>query len=605
MPRSIRSVALAVTVALCAGAASAASKMSASALAQPDVVRPGDSFSVKLLLEVDGLGGDLEIISEPDFAPFEELGRSSSSEFSIVNFKPTATKSRLFQLRAPSDLKEGEYTIKPISFAFDGKTHQTEPIKIKISRAAPPSHSRSLTPSAPPSPIFPPGFFPGRSREIEKDDLRFALELSKVKTIPGDYVIATFVFKSAIELWNRPRLAPPTFEGFLIEEIRSPTGAETEESVESIGSRSYTVTRKRYALIPLAPGVGKISAARIIVSPDPWSESIALSSNPAQVQIEQPPWSDQPTGFNGLIGSYEIKASLVGLDERNSITVGSSASLEISIEGDGYIGATPPSAPVETPGQIEFFDPKVDDEIRFENGRLISKRLIEIPLIARRPGKISIAPIEIVSFNPQTQKFQSAFTEPIELLVEPDPNQTQRALDVGENHGARPDFVSKLQRRADLTALADESSRVYKSPLFIFMAIGAPLLLIGIALAARRRFRRIALDPALARRKGAKKRALDALDQAPDEIDPKEADRILRSFIADLCACPATMVDREFLDRLATGDDRERSAELLDEIERLRYAPKSTRSTGIGSNGSLKERLEKIIRAAPTRWAEE
>lgn len=538
--------------------------------AEPVLVRPGDPFGIEITLEADGLKS-LPDPSLPQLAGLEITGKAVSQQVRIVNLSMMISKVITYTARIQ---KEGAHAIPPVSVEHGGKKYSSGSVTVTVDKSAP-AHGSS--PHAGRDPLdfgrfMDKGFSPGPGREVDKDDLFVTMDVDKKEAVPYEQVIATFSFYRAVELWEQPTYIKPDFRGVWVEEL--PYSSTRKEFVEKIRIKDkiYSVTRLKYALIPITPGKAVIDPARIYVSPSAWSEKKQLSTQPVSVEISQFPVKGKPPTFSGMVGRYDVASAV----DTMSAPVNGGMTLKITITGDGYLkaSAAPPKPDIQG---FEVFDPKITDTMEKSLNGIVSKRVIEYPLIPKEAGEKTIPSIAVAWFDPSKKDYVEKKTSPAKVTVTPSAGQSSASA------ARRGEIAQKAEGmrfiKPDLPELADYGSHFYNkdwAPLLLFPPILAILL---SSLAARRR-ERLINDPAYARSLNAAKSARLKLAEAERTKDVRDfysvVDQALRGYLADRWDIPAPSVTQDVVEERLRGAANRvsgRIVALMDRLTEARYSP--------------------------------
>ncbi len=548
--------------------------------AQPTMVAPGQTFALTVTVSGSGFSGGLPDPALPRLKTFEIVGKSTSTEVSMVNFSATTTKRIVYEILVPDGAKEGEYRVPVVTLKYEGETYRAGPVDIKVDLHAPPRNGgrrRATT--------FP-GFgapFGKMGRQVEKDDLIVEMIPNKTEVVPYEYLTATFSFMRAVTLWEQPGFDRPTFSGFWVEDLPFEPGKNN--FTRRIGEKLYHGTSLRYALAPLSTGELTIDPARLTVAPDPWSARTTMATDPIRVTVVDFPSEGKPATFNGMVGSYTVNTVV----EPTIIPVNGAATLKLTIHGEGYLKPAPPPAKPTVDG-LELFDPKVDDQLDNEGGKLISTRVVEMPMIGKNAGAATIPSIELSWFDPATRQYVTHRTDPITVNVAQRPNAPAPP---GAAKVGRP-TVSGERR------LIDEGRPPYYRGLF-WLALGIIVpLLIGAKIVGDRR-RRLMNDIPYARKIAALAIAKERLANVGADDRGEGVDEAFRGYLADRLGVPVPALSADDARRLLADVDPALVGEVtafIEAIQRLRFAPPGggDEEKVTGKAARLVEKLEGTLR---------
>ncbi|MBI4664930.1 MAG: protein BatD [Nitrospinae bacterium] len=547
-----------------------AATLDVTASANPSTLPPGETFQLTVTVEGSGIKSLPEPVL-PQLKDFEILGKAGSQEVKIVNLQMKVSRTVVYTIRAP---KEGTFQIPPATVEYDGKKYSANPVAVIVDPKAPPAENRAMSQKDPLDfqKLFNKSIFPGRQKDIEKDDLFITMEVDKKEAVPYQQVIATFSFYRATELWEQPQYIKPDFKGFWVEELPFAAGEKEQNVKEVFNGKPYRVTRLRYALIPITTGKHVIEPAKVYLSLDPWSDRMKLTTSPVSINIKPLPKKGEPAGFTNMVGKYEINSMV----EPATAPVNGSLVFRVMVNGEGYLKPVTPPAFPQTPG-FEAFEPKTMDSLDKTGGRIVSKRIIEYPLVPRDEGEKTLPAIKLAWFDPSAGKYVEKETAPIKVTI-------TRSTGGPSQIGAGEQAIARARQgmryiKPDMVTLENYSSPFYKQAWFwLILVLPIPSFFTGLYLIKRRE--RILSDEGLTRFTYAGKIARKKLDEAEKKKDQKEfyaaLDMALRGYLADRWNLTAPSITKELLGEKLTGAGEDTLAEfeeLFESIEMARYAP--------------------------------
>jgi hypothetical protein len=523
------------------------------------MVPPGATFTLTVNVTGRGFTAGLPEPNLPRLKRFSIVGTTSATEVSVVNFAMTMTRRHVYRIEVPDDTPEGSYRIPVVTLTHDGRTYRAGPVDITVDKNAPPPHGPQAARRR--FPGFDPDVFPQLNRAGDADDLKVEMTVDKERVVPYEYLTATFTFLRAVQLWDKPGFDRPDFKGFWVEAL--PFGpAEEERFTKRIDGRLYAGTSVRYALVPLSAGERIVDAARLTVSPDPWSGRKTLATEPIPIVVADFPAEGKPAAFNGMVGTYTVTAAV----EPKRTPVNGGATLKLTIVGEGYLKPAPaPGRPVVD--GFEVFEPKVDDRLEKQNGKLISTRIVEIPMIARTQGEWIVPPVELAWFDPSQGTYVTAATDPAPITVLPGAAAAPSAAPAAGGGDVDIRYI-----KPDRIALDDRARPIYRRGWYpAVAALAIPLLAAGYVVGRRRK--RIATDSRFARTTFAAETARRRLAAPPSA---QTVDEALRGYLADKTGASAPAVDEAWIRATIGPVDAELADAAIGLIEAVRvsrYAP--------------------------------
>jgi hypothetical protein len=374
-----------------------------SARVDRSTISPGESLQLEVSVS-GGSGGGVDISPITDF---KVLSRNTSSSVQIINGRFTKEVTYNFVLM---HLKQGNLIIPPLTVTVDGRPYQTEPITVSVSDRT-------------------PGSSAGSSQDKE---VWVTADLSDSTPFVGQQIAYTFRMHDAVKV-NDAKVQPPEFTGFSAKKIE-----DRKSYRKVINGREHIVTEVYYVLTPLAKGPLTIDPAVLHVgivrqnrrrSRSPFDnffnrgvvEPRVLQTEPLEISVRPLPPVPPPQAFSGLVGRFDLTAEM----ESSDLKVGDSATLTITIEGEGNImDAQPPE--LELPTSFKSYADNPEEEINLDRMGTKGKKVFRIALVPVEPGTYSLPPIDVVYFDVEEEAYRTLHTEvPVIHVAAADPSGTQ------------------------------------------------------------------------------------------------------------------------------------------------------------------------------------
>lgn len=196
---------------------------------------------------------------------------------------------------------------------------------------------------------------------------------------------------------------PPSFTDFFTEEL-----PEGEPVIKRVGVTDYRVRPGlRRALFPQRAGTLEIGSAELSVGGRQRLLSPALT-----VEVLPLPAEGRPAGFSpNNVGRFTIAASV----DRSEIAANEPITLRVTIAGEGNVKLVDPGPWPEIAG-VRRYEPKIETELR-KGTVLGGERHYEFLLIPEHGGTLTIPAHTLAFFDPSTERYEVARTEPIALTV--------------------------------------------------------------------------------------------------------------------------------------------------------------------------------------------
>jgi hypothetical protein len=385
---------------------------------------------------------------------------------------------------------------------------------------------------------------------IGPEDLFVTAEASRSRVREGQPFVVEYRIFTRVNVNSYGFTRIPEPEGFWVEELPLPDQPQVEQVVRN-GQQYTSAVIRRVALIPTGPGERTLEPlgieAQVRVRQrmlDPF-ESIfdfdrpslfgsvvptAVVSNPLRVEVDPLP-PGRPEPFSGVVGSLGLSATLTP----DSVDADEALTLTVMAAGEGNLRAIPEPA-LELPEDFEVYPPEISETIRRSGGGLQGTKTWEYVLIPRAPGTRAVPSVSFGYFDPETNSYRTASSEPLDLLVSGEVAEGPAGLVRGG--------VAAL--REDIRFIHLGSAQLMRTDRSVFGGVGfwavflVPMMAVVVAMIFRMHQDRLRSDPAFARRRRARRvahaRLADARRLATGETPREfyaEVARALRGFVAD------------------------------------------------------------------------
>ncbi|MBI5154663.1 BatD family protein [Candidatus Poribacteria bacterium] len=609
---------LAALVVLLIGAASAARAQGAGITASIDRDRivQGDQFTYSV--EVDGQARDIESPSVLRGGVQSIGSASSSSQMTYINGQMTAktTYSWAFTAR-----EVGPFTIGPVSATLNGVTVRSNPVEGEVI-------------SVPKQNLGTLGNAASARTMREAIDKQLEGRFLAVMEVPQKiYVNQAFPVRTYA---YRPADFKPAINGFDIRSLAGgrqfvsiPDGSRLErqlnwEAVEVDGKPFRRALLHTAMLMATRPGKGPVTGSEVLVNfeidrggrRDPFFDSFMLNSTslvqgtmqPPDAEVEVLPIPAAPdAALATLVGNYTVSASL----DRPELTEGELLTLTLQVSGQGYLetvslGQLPPV------DGLTFFKEEVEFQVASAGSPFITRKTFKEIYHASKPGKFTFPAMTFAIFNPETGRFQTTATAPLDVTV------TQRSSSSVEL-AAGPSALSRGAARelggsdilfidtAPITGrVATGKGRpVMSNPVF-WAAHAAALLVAAYAAgwSAYRRHQRS--DHESWRARQARGRAQAALREASRHLGNGSRDEFYNALTAGIMNHVGAIVGREASgltaeeaarilgERGAAAETTASLMALLDHLDAVRYSPEASTSDRDADLNQAREVLRKL-----------
>ncbi len=460
----------------------------------------------------------------PELPDFRVLSRGERRDMQITNGRVSNSTSYNYLL-IPT--RAGSYEIGPATAVIDGAEVRSRPFTIQVTDAG------------------------GQDDEQDRD-LFVTSTVSTDRPWQGQQVIYTWRFYSRVPVGQGSIESMDFGSDVVVEDL-----GEVRQFSTSIDGVQYSVNEVRKALFPQRSGEVTLPQTQLRVQVEAeqarrpgrrrsifdefdsllgaggrWATKYLLTE---PLTLDVRPLPPAPAGWNGLVGEFDIRASL----SRRELQVGQSATLEVRVGGSGNVQLlTEPDIPELPAFKIypDQPDASIDRSGRLLTGRKVFRRAL-VPLVA---GALDVPPIDLVYFDPELGDYATRSTERIDFDVTPAEGEEELML---------TESLAPTTGKVAVRILADDILPVRRTAagivsampqgwrLWVWFVCGVlpPFLYVAL-LAHHRRERRYAADRTLRRRHRALRDALSVARKLRSGAGPAsaaEASRIVRRYVGD------------------------------------------------------------------------
>ncbi len=405
---------LLTTLALLLGVIAAVSAQTSFQVVPPRNVIAGNVFYVTYRLT----NGDGSSLSAPPISGCKLLsprpGVSTMQSMQIINGHQTSstTEDYTFTYRAE---KEGTYTIAEASIVSGGKTYRTNSATFKI---LPPDKNQGASGN---NSVYGNGYGSPRvdnldsqdsQAQIGKNDIFVRVILNKSHAYEGEAIECTLKLYTKFERINSFMMtSPPTFDGFLIEELDTQAALN---DVEHYNGQNYmTAVLKKCIIYPQKSGKLTINSGKYdlsVVQLERVSNGFFISARPVEKEVHLQPFTQSvnitplpqpaPASFSGAVGQFKFESNLSNTEPRT----GEAVSLRYIITGTGnikFLKAPKPSIPNE----FEQYTPKTEENTRVTGNNMTGTVMVDYTIVPQSVGEFKIPQQEFSYFDPAKKEY--------------------------------------------------------------------------------------------------------------------------------------------------------------------------------------------------------
>lgn len=530
-------------------------------------------------------------------------GVSTSQSYQIINGQASSssTVEYTFIYRAE---EEGTFTIPAASIVVDGKKLTSQSAKFIILPAdkAPQSqqaggYGYGYGGSAPQQSVHVDDLSSqdDTSRPISKDDIFVRIILNKSHAYEQEAIECTIKLYTKFQRINSFMMTtPPTFDGFLIEEVDTQAALN---AVENYNGQNYvTAVLKKCIIFPQKSGKLTISSGKYdlsVVQIERVSNGWFVSGRPVEKEVHLQPYSSTvditplpepcPAGFDNAVGQFTFESRLAP----EKLKTGEAASLEYIVTGTGNIKYIHEPKP-EIPDDFEQFSPKTDYRTRVSGSTVTGTMMVDYTIVPQSVGTFKIPEQKFVYFDPAKKSYVT--------LTAPGYN-----MEIAKGSGTT---ISAEQREIEARntdilhiKTGDKHLSQTHHPLIFnwWYWVVAGLLVVALILAITVYGRQVRLNADVAGRRNARasKVARKSLREAVGFMKSRQPERFYEAmlkamwgYLGDKLSIPVSQLTRQNIsqtlaDRGVGEDVAGRIINVLDQCEMARYTPDSSSEASV------------------------
>ena len=243
----------------------------------------------------------------------------------------------------------------------------------------------------------------------------------------GQTVMYRVAFRTSRELLGI-QWSPPELAGFM-----AAPGVEAKEqsyALEEQGRR-WTVVEVDTPYLATGAGVRKVPAG-IMTGRFPAARqgnrrflregrNETFTTRPLEVEVKPLPVEGQPEGFQGLVGTFQVRASL----SDGSVALGESVTMTVEILGNGSLAGLK-LRPVEEGLGFRVYDDKPEIQAGVHDGAFRARGIFRRAIVPEVEGSLTLPSLSFVIFDPAVESWREIQTR--EILVRVGPGEGAAAL---------------------------------------------------------------------------------------------------------------------------------------------------------------------------------
>ena len=433
------------------------------------------------------------------------------------------------------------------------------------------------------------------SHPISKDDIFVRIILNKSHAYEQEAIECTIKLYTKFQRINSFMMtSPPTFDGFLIEEVDTQAALNAVENYK--GQNYVTAVLKKCIIFPqksrkLTINSGKYDLS--VVQIERVSNGWFISGRPVEKDVHLQPFTStvditplpepRPAGFDNAVGSLTFESRL----SPEKLKTGEAASLEYIVTGTGNIKYLHEPKP-ELPTEFEQFTPKTDYRTRVSGATVTGTMVVDYTLVPQSVGTFRIPDQKFIYFDPAKRSY-------VTLTA---PGYT---MDIAKGSGTsvsaeQMEIEAKNTDILHIKTGAKNLSKVHQPVIFNWWYWAVPVLLVlALVTAVLVYGRQVRLNADVAGRRNARankvaRRRLRAAEKFMKARQPEQFyEAMLKAmwgYLGDKLSMPVSQLTRQNiletpLSRGVTQENADKVIEVLDQCEMARYTPDSSSEASV------------------------
>ena len=360
----------------------------------------GQRASLDLVFEDCAPIGDIKI---PKVAGLEVLGRPGESrQFSVVNMRSTSSVTLKYSVRAKSP---GRLVVPVFTVPTTKGDKRVAAMPLTVTRASVAGRNGSV----PVGDVAGAVLIPAKRRPYEGE------------VFPIDFYISVKEGRRGKVIggpeWNQQSLTTEGWSEGRVVPLRRLAAAYRLPGSQGVRFRTRAVARDagERALPPASQDLDLETGRRDrgFFFSEPEHQRVTATSNSPRIDVRPLP-TPAPDGFTGAVGEFELRSTVVP----EEVAVGEPVTWTLRLEGTGNWpgGVSLPARAI--PVDVRTVQPKTQRD--FEENQLFTGAVSEdLVLIPSRAGDLTLAPVEVVYFDPETEAYRTLIAEPPTIRVRP------------------------------------------------------------------------------------------------------------------------------------------------------------------------------------------
>lgn len=551
----------------------------------PRTVVAGQNFTVTYRLknaESDGSG--LKVAEIEGCKLLYGPATSTMKSYQFVNGRQSSSSTVDYTYTYRAE-KEGTYTIAPASITVDGKTLRTAAASVKI---LPPDSNSQQDDSY--SSGHRDNSRQQEVRDVSDKDVFIRILLNKKQVYEQEAVECTMKLYTKLNVNAINAITPPTFDGFLIEDVDLPANINDTEHIN--GQNYLTAVLRKYIIFPQKSGKLTINSGKYDIevvqyetvsmgyfnTRRPVAKTVHVAPGNLEINVSSLP-DGAPAGFTGAVGRFAIQSAI----STEQLRTNEAATLTLTIKGNGNIKYLKEPV-VDFPSEFEQYTPKQTIDTHVAGNNVAGSNTVEYTFVPQAVGEFDIPPVQFVYFDPNSKKYETLTAGGYHLKVAKGVNSVSTSESQQDITAKNSDILHIKTGDKGLTP--DHSPVVFSWIYWGFYILLALLLATSIILYSKHvKFTADAIGVKRARANKVAKRRLKDAEKAMKlhQTDKFYAELLqaLWGYLSDKLTIPASQLTRQNIQQNLSDYNTpqqliDRVITLIDECEMARYTPNIT-----------------------------
>ncbi len=396
-----------------------------------NVVRTGERFQLTYTVDAEGKN-----FRGPAFKGFQVLSgpsTSQSSSIQIINGSVSRTVEYTFTYILQAGGEEGIFEIPPAEINVDGKTVESNPVKIQVVKG---STQQGNTQQSGQQGSRGGGNTGSTTNDLQ-DDVFIRAIVDKTSPMQGEQVVVTYKLYYRVNI-NAPDITKePSFKGFWVDNLIKDRQNYVQYQENYNGQVYHVAEIKKLALFPQQSGKTTITPLQGVCqaqvrqqtqqrSRDPFFDNffndpffnryktveVPLTSNSITLNVKPLPTANKPADFSGAVGNFNFSSSV----DKTSLKANEALTMKFTISGTGNVELVD-QVNVKFPPDFEVYDPKITKNISTSGNQVSGSKTFEYLIIPRTPGDFTIDPVKFVYFDLNKGNYQTITSPAYDISV--------------------------------------------------------------------------------------------------------------------------------------------------------------------------------------------